>query len=163
MVSRRSVIRRMTRSGEEHPELVLDNLVKVVRTTGGIGVVGVYMPEDPGAATEAAKEGRIGWDYGTFFTKGQRMGTGQAPVKRYNRQLRDLIIDGRARPSWIVSHELPLDDAPTAYENFDQRLDGWTKVLLHPRAVSGPKPPAVNAVSIRFGIAAARNLPRTSS
>ncbi len=119
-------------SGEEHPELVLDNLVKVVRTTGGIGVVGVYVPQDPGAATEAAKVGRIGWDYGTFFTKGQRMGTGQAPVKRYNRQLRDLIINGRARPSWIVSHELALVDAPTAYENFDRRVDGWTKVLLHP-------------------------------
>jgi len=119
-------------SGAEHPELVLDNLVQVVRTAGAIGVVGVYMPEDPGAGSEQAKEGRIRWDYGTFFTKGQRMGTGQAPVKRYNRQLRDLIIEGRARPSWIVSHELGLDDAPTAYENFDKRVDGWTKVLLHP-------------------------------
>ena len=119
-------------AGEEHPELVLDNLVKVVRTAGAIGVVGVYMPEDPGAMSEQAKEGRIGWDYGTFFTKGQRMGTGQAPVKRYNRQLRDLIIEGRARPSWIVSHELGLDEAPAAYENFDMRVNGWTKVLLHP-------------------------------
>jgi glutathione-independent formaldehyde dehydrogenase len=119
-------------TGDEHPELVLDNLVKVVRTTGAIGVVGVYVPEDPGAATEPAKQGRIGWDYGTFFTKGQRMGTGQCPVKRYNRKLRDLIIEGRARPSWIVSHELPLDHAPEAYEKFDQRADGWTKVLLHP-------------------------------
>jgi glutathione-independent formaldehyde dehydrogenase len=119
-------------SGVEHPELVLDNLVSVVRTAGAIGVVGVYMPEDPGATTDGAKEGRIGWDYGTFFTKGQRMGTGQAPVKRYNRQLRDLIIEGRARPSWIVSHELSLDEAPSAYENFDKRVAGWTKVLLHP-------------------------------
>src|ERR1700753_3517060 len=71
-------------SGQEHPELVLDNLVKVVKTAGAIGVVGVYVPEDEGAVTEQAKRGRIGWDYGTFFTKGQRMGTGQAPVKRYN-------------------------------------------------------------------------------
>jgi len=119
-------------SGEEHPELVLDNLVKVVRATGAIGVVGVYMPEDPGASNEQAKEGRIGWDYGTFFTKGQRMGTGQAPVKRYNRQLRDLIIAGRATPGFIVSHELPLSQAPEGYANFDDRKDGWTKVLLHP-------------------------------
>ena len=85
-----------------------------------------------GAATEAAKVGRIGWDYGTFFTKGQRMGTGQAPVKRYNRQLRDLIINGRARPRGIAPTQLALVDAPTAYENFDRRVDGWTKVLLHP-------------------------------
>lgn len=119
-------------SGDEHPELVLDNLVKVVRTAGAIGVVGVYMPEDPGAATDGAKEGRIGWDYGTFFTKGQRMGTGQAPVKRYNRQLRDLIITGRAKPGWIVSHEVSLEQAPDAYDKFDRRVDGYTKVLLHP-------------------------------
>jgi glutathione-independent formaldehyde dehydrogenase len=119
-------------SGTEHPELVLDNLIKVVRTTGGIGVVGVYVPEDPGAQDEGAKEGRIGFDYGTFFTKGQSMGTGQAPVKRYNRQLRDLIIAGRASPSFLVSHELPLTKAVEGYEHFDNREDGWTKVLLRP-------------------------------
>jgi glutathione-independent formaldehyde dehydrogenase len=120
--------------GDEHPELVLDNLVAVVRSAGSIGVVGVYPPQDPQAANENAKHGRVGWDYGTFFTKGQRMGTGQAPVKRYNRQLRDLIITGRATPGWIVSHELSLDEAPEAYRRFDERQDGWTKVLLHPAA-----------------------------
>jgi glutathione-independent formaldehyde dehydrogenase len=119
-------------SGTEHPELVLDNLVKAVRTTGGIGVVGVYVPEDPGAKDEGAKEGRIGFDYGTFFTKGQSMGTGQAPVKRYNRQLRDLILTGQAKPSFLVSHELPLDEAAEGYQHFDDREDGWTKVLLRP-------------------------------
>ena len=119
-------------SGDEHPELVLDNLVQSVRTTGGIGVVGVYVPEDPGAATEGAKEGRVAFDYGTFFMKGQHMGTGQAPVKRYNRQLRDLIVAGRATPSFIVSHELSLDEAASGYEHFDKREDGWTKVLLRP-------------------------------
>jgi glutathione-independent formaldehyde dehydrogenase len=119
-------------SGEEHPELVLDNLVAVVRATGGIGVVGVYMPEDPGAADEGAQQGRIGFDYGTFFTKGQHMGTGQAPVMRYNRQLRDLIVAGRANPSFIVSHELPLEQAADGYRRFDDREDGWTKVLLRP-------------------------------
>ena len=118
--------------GDEHPELVLDNLVKTVRTTGGIGVVGVYVPEDPDAADEGAKEGRIGFDYGTFFTKGQSMGTGQAPVKRYNRELRDLIVAGRATPGWIVSHELSLAEAADGYDHFDKREDGWTKVLLHP-------------------------------
>ena len=121
-------------TGEEHPELVMDNLVAVVRSAGSIGVVGVYVPEDPGAANELAKQGRVAFEFGTFFTKGQRMGTGQAPVKRYNRALRDLIIAGRARPSFIVSHELGLDEAPDAYARFDRREDGWTKVLLHPGA-----------------------------
>jgi len=40
------------------------------------------------------------------------------------------------RPSQIVSHELPLDDAPSAYDQFDRRADGWTKVILHPGTAS---------------------------
>lgn len=60
------------------------------------------------------------------------MGTGQAPVKRYNRELRDLIVAGKARPSFVVSHELSLEEAPTGHERIDAREDGWTKVLLHP-------------------------------
>lgn len=121
-------------TGEEHPELVLDNLVRAVRSTGVIGVVGVYMPQDPGAADAAAKDGRVAWDYGTFFAKGQRMGTGQCPVKHYNRELRDLIVAGRAHPGLLVSHELPLTAAPDGYAHFDKREDGWTKVVLHPAA-----------------------------
>ena len=120
--------------GDEHPEMVLDSLVRAVRTTGGIGVVGVYVPSDPQAANAGAQQGRIGFDYGTFFQKGQQMGTGQCPVKRYNERLRDLIIAARATPSLLVSHELSLDEAPAAYEKFDQRADGYTKVLLHPAA-----------------------------
>ena len=34
-------------AGDEHPEMVLDGLIKSVRATGGIGVVGVYVPSDP--------------------------------------------------------------------------------------------------------------------
>lgn len=119
-------------AGQEHPEMVLDKLVEVVGATGRLGVVGVYNPQDPGAATEGAQEGRSGFNYGLVFDKGLSMGQGQCPVKRYNHQLRDLIIRGKARPSLIVSHELPLDQAADAYKNFDQRADGWTKVLLKP-------------------------------
>ncbi|MDQ1583124.1 MAG: glutathione-independent formaldehyde dehydrogenase [Microbacteriaceae bacterium] len=121
-------------SGQEHPEMVLDNLVKVVRATGHIGVVGVYQPHDPNAATQGAKEGRYAFDFGSAFEKGLTIATGQCPVKKYNVHLRDLIIRGKAHPSEIVSHELPLDEAPTAYNSFDKREDGWTKVLLHPAA-----------------------------
>jgi glutathione-independent formaldehyde dehydrogenase len=119
-------------AGEEHPEMVLDNLVGVVRATGHIGVVGVYVPEDPGAANSLAKEGRISFEYGQAFTKGISLAGGQCPVKRYNRELRDLITAGRAEPSWIVSHEVPLDEAVDAYAKFDAREDGYTKVLLRP-------------------------------
>jgi glutathione-independent formaldehyde dehydrogenase len=62
------------------------------------------------------------------------MGTGQANVKHYNAALRDLIIEGKATPGFLVSHELPLAQAPEGYSHFDKREDGWTKVLLHPHS-----------------------------
>ncbi len=92
----------------------------------------VYVPQDPDAATEEAKQGRVAFDYGLAFDKGLSIGSGQCPVKRYNRELRDLIIRGRATPSFIVSHELSLEEAVDAYDKFDKRIDGSTKVLLHP-------------------------------
>ncbi|MEV0395762.1 glutathione-independent formaldehyde dehydrogenase [Polymorphospora rubra] len=125
--------------GGEQPARVLDNLVDVVRSTGGIGVIGVYVPEDPGAADEGAKHGRIGFNFGKMFSKGQRIGTGQCPVMRYNRHLRDMIITGRATPSIVVSHELPLTEAPDAYDKFDRRVDGYTKVVLKPEMSGGTR------------------------
>jgi glutathione-independent formaldehyde dehydrogenase len=94
--------------------------------------VGVYVPQDPGGPDELAKHGEVVFDFGEFWFKGQRMGCGQCPVKAYNRYLCALIEDGKAQPSFVVSHELPLDEAPNAYEHFDARDDGWTKVVLKP-------------------------------
>lgn len=53
-------------------------------------------------------------------------------MKAYNRYLRDMIVAGKAKPSFVVSHELSIDDAEMAYHKFDKREDGFTKVLLHP-------------------------------
>ncbi|MET0321295.1 MAG: glutathione-independent formaldehyde dehydrogenase [Duganella sp.] len=120
------------RHGKEVPNLTMNNLVKAVKPTGGIGVVGVFLPEDPGAKDDLAKEGKLAFDFGNFWFKGQKIGTGQANVKHYNRQLANLIHVGKAKPSAIISHELELDEAPKAYEKFDKRADGWTKVVLKP-------------------------------
>lgn len=118
--------------GDEQPAIVLNSLVDAVRPTGMLGVVGLYVPQDPGGPTEHAKNGELLFAMGKFFEKGLRMGTGQADVKAYNRHLRDLILAGKATPSKVVSHRLPLDQAPEAYEHFDKREPGWTKVLLKP-------------------------------
>ncbi|MEV4970723.1 glutathione-independent formaldehyde dehydrogenase [Streptomyces scopuliridis] len=120
--------------GVEHPNTTLNNLVHSVRFTGGIGVVGVFVPQDPNSPDSLYQDGEVAFDYGLHWFKGQTMGTGQCNVKAYNRQLCGLIEQGRARPSWIVSHELPLAEAPSGYRHFDARDDGWTKVLLHPAA-----------------------------
>src|SRR3569833_3872330 len=108
----------------------MHNLVKSVKASGGRGVGGVFVPQDPGGADEMAKRGQMAFDFGAFFTKVQRMGTGQANVKAYNRRLMRLIEQGRAKPSFIISHALQLDKAPVGYQNFDERKDGWTMVAL---------------------------------
>jgi glutathione-independent formaldehyde dehydrogenase len=122
-----------TGEGEE-PAVVLNSLVDTVRPTGRIGVPGLYVPNDPGGVSEEAKKGMLLVAVGRLFEKGLRFGTGQANVKSYNRQLRDLIIEGRAEPGFVVSHQLPLEAAPEAYRKFDQRAEGYTKVVLRPAA-----------------------------
>ncbi|MGC2503000.1 MAG: glutathione-independent formaldehyde dehydrogenase, partial [Silvibacterium sp.] len=50
--------------GDEHPNMTMNNLVKSVRFTGGIGVVGIFLPKDPGGADKLAKQGEIAFDIG---------------------------------------------------------------------------------------------------
>ncbi|HEY3861548.1 MAG TPA: glutathione-independent formaldehyde dehydrogenase [Verrucomicrobiae bacterium] len=119
-------------AGHEVPNQTMNDLVKSVRPAAGLGIVGVFVPADPKGADKLAKKGQIAFDIGAFFEKGLHMGSGQANVKAYNRYLSNLIHAGRAKPSWIVSHEISLDEAPEAYEEFDKRTEGWTKVILHP-------------------------------
>jgi threonine dehydrogenase-like Zn-dependent dehydrogenase len=121
-------------AGKEVPNLVMNSLVDAVKATGTLGIIGVFIPKDPGAEDKLAKIGQIAFDFGKFWFKGQKMGTGQCNVKAYNRRLRDLIHHGKANPSMIISHELSLDEAPMAYQRFDARDEGWTKVILHPHA-----------------------------
>ena len=116
----------------EEPARVLNDLIRVTKPTGQLGVVGLYLPQDPGGVSEAAKKGQLLIEFGKFFEKGLRLGSGQADVKRYNRQLRDLIIAGKAKPSFLVSHRLPLSQAPEGYRIFDQKTAGCTKVILKP-------------------------------
>ncbi|MFP5070729.1 glutathione-independent formaldehyde dehydrogenase [Pseudonocardia nantongensis] len=120
--------------GEEQPAMVLNQLVDTVRPTGGIGTVGLYLPSDPGAPNENAAQGLLLFNIGRFFERGLRMGTGQADAKAYAHQLRDLIVTGRAEPSFVVSQEVPLSEAPDAYARFDKREPGYSKVLLHPHS-----------------------------
>jgi len=43
-----------------------------------------------------------------------------------------MIVAGRMKPSAVVSHRLPLRDAPDAFAKFDARSDGYIKVVLEP-------------------------------
>jgi threonine dehydrogenase-like Zn-dependent dehydrogenase len=116
----------------EKPNVVLENMIRVTRACGGLGIPGLYVPSDPGAPDDASAKGMISLSFGKLFEKGLSLGTGQCNVKAYNRYLRDLIIAGKAKPSFVVSHEVGLDAAEEAYDKFDKRVDGYTKVIIHP-------------------------------
>jgi len=116
----------------EVPNIVLENMIKVTRACGGLGIPGLYVPSDPGAPDESSGKGMLSMSFGKLFEKGLSLATGQCNVKQYNRYLRDMIIAGKAKPSFVISHEVTLDDAEVAYEKFDKRIEGYTKVLIHP-------------------------------
>ena len=107
-------------------------MIDVVKPTGAMGIPGLYVPSDPGGIDDSAKQGSLLLSFGKLFEKGLRLGTGQCNVKKYNAYLRDLIISGKESPSFVVSHEISIDDAPEAYQKFDQRVEGYTKVILNP-------------------------------
>lgn len=112
-----------------NPNQVLEDLVKVVNPAGHIGVIGVYLQQDPKARNEQEKNGILNIPFGIMWSKGISMMTGQAPVKNYHMLLRDLIIEDKAKPSFIVSDHISLDEAPQAYAEFDKR-DQMTKPVI---------------------------------
>ncbi len=116
----------------QHEQPRFDQLSRLVNPTGRLGIIGVFPAEDPQAAGELERRGHLDVPWGRLFSKGVTIGMGRDHDKRYNDFLRDLIASGRIRPSAIVSHRLPLADAADAYRRFDERRDGYIKVVLNP-------------------------------
>jgi threonine dehydrogenase-like Zn-dependent dehydrogenase len=57
---------------------------------------------------------------------------GQTHVQKYLRPLLERIEKGEIDPSFVVTHRMPLDEAPRAYEMFNNKEDGCIKVVLKP-------------------------------
>jgi glutathione-independent formaldehyde dehydrogenase len=117
----------------QSPAQVIEDVIRVTNPTGNVGLIGVYFPKDPRGVDENEKQGKFTISLGQAWEKGLSIEMGQAPVKRYNEYLRDLIVAGIAKPSFLVSHRLPLEAAPDAYHKFDERIEGYTKILLKPQ------------------------------
>lgn len=69
---------------------------------------------------------------GAFMNKGLTMKTGQTHIHRYLRPLTDRIQNGEIDPSFLITHRLPLEQAPHAYEIFKHKRDNCIKVVLKP-------------------------------
>lgn len=123
-------------------DIVLNQCVQVTDFTGGIGVVGLYLPPTggptPGAPLSTGKGGTFPVPVGLMWTKALSISGGPAELRRLQPQLRDLVQSGKAKPSVIIDEVLDsLDDLPAAYKKFEARLIIKPVVRLpHPHSVS---------------------------
>jgi len=98
----------------------LRDAIMACRPGGIVSVVGVY-----GGLLDKFPSGAL-------MNKGLTLKTGQCHVQRYTRRLYEHIRDGAIDPSFVVTHRLPLEEAPNAYETFKHKQDGCVKVVLTP-------------------------------
>jgi len=69
---------------------------------------------------------------GAAFAKGLTLKMGQTHAPRYLRPLLTRIQNGEIDPSFVISHRFPLSEAAKAYDLFNRKEDGCTKVVLKP-------------------------------
>jgi glutathione-independent formaldehyde dehydrogenase len=118
-------------SATEHPAAVLNSLMEITRAGGSLGIPGLYVTGDPGAATEAAKIGSLSLRLGLGWAKSHAFTTGQCPVMKYHRGLMNAILHDKVQIAQAVNAKaIPLTDAPTGYQEFDE--GAATKFVLNP-------------------------------
>ncbi|MBA2696945.1 MAG: formaldehyde dehydrogenase, glutathione-independent [Actinobacteria bacterium] len=107
-------------SSQEAPATVLNSLMTITRAGGGLGIPGLYVTGDPGAADDAAKEGSLSLRLGLGWAKSHSFMTGQCPVMKYHRGLMMAILHDRVDIAKAVNATtVTLDEAPQAYADFD--------------------------------------------
>jgi threonine dehydrogenase-like Zn-dependent dehydrogenase len=95
--------------------------IDIVRRGGTISLIGVY----GGMADPLPML--------TLFDKQIQLRMGQANVRRWTDEILPLLMDGDPLGvDAFASHQVPLEQAPEAYEKFQKKEDGAVKVLLKP-------------------------------
>jgi glutathione-independent formaldehyde dehydrogenase len=123
-------------SSTEQPATVLNSMMDVTRAGGGIGIPGLYVTGDPGAADDAAKQGSLSIQIGLGWSKSHSFMTGQCPVMRYHRQLMMAILHDRVQIAKAVNATaITIDDAPRGYREFDSGAS--KKYVLDPNGYLG--------------------------
>jgi glutathione-independent formaldehyde dehydrogenase len=104
----------------EAPATVLNSLMEVTRVAGRIGIPGLYVTDDPGAADTAAQTGNLSVRLGLGWAKSHSFFTGQTPVMKYHRNLMQAILWDRINIADVVNVQvITLDKAPDGYAEFD--------------------------------------------
>ncbi len=69
---------------------------------------------------------------GAWMNRSLTLRTGQCHVQKYMRPLLGLIEQGKIDPTRVITHWLPLTEAPTGYDLFKNKQDHCEKVVLSP-------------------------------
>ncbi|MDB6043203.1 MAG: Alcohol dehydrogenase GroES domain protein [Gammaproteobacteria bacterium] len=107
----------------------LREALKVCRNGGTVSIPGVY-----GGFLDKVP-------FGSIVNRALTIKSGQTHVQRYLAPLLKLIEQGAIDPSFIVTHRLPLEQAPEGYRMFRDKEDSCIKVVLKPWA----DPPTLNS------------------
>src|SRR4051795_4176119 len=119
---------------KEQPATVLNSLMDLTRAGGALGIPGLYVTGDPGAADDAAKTGSLSIRLGLGWAKSHAFYTGQCPVMKYNRGLMMAILHDRVQIARNVNATVVgLDDAPQGYQDFDSGVA--KKFVLDPHGM----------------------------
>lgn len=105
---------------------VLRQAIMNCRKGGTISVPGVYI----------SLVDKIPW--GAAMNKGLTFKMGQTHMQRYMGPLLQKVIDGEIDPSFVITHEVPLERAPEMYKTFRDKQDGCIKVVLKPGLDGAP-------------------------
>jgi threonine dehydrogenase-like Zn-dependent dehydrogenase len=100
--------------------LALREAIMACRNGGVVSVIGVY-----GGFVDK-------FPMGSVMNRGLTIRSGQCHVQRYMRPLLERIQAGELDPSFVITHRLPLDEAPRGYELFKHKQDDCVKVVLQP-------------------------------
>jgi glutathione-independent formaldehyde dehydrogenase len=125
-------------SSQEAPATVLNALMEVTRAGGSLGIPGLYVTGDPGAADEAAQQGSLSIRLGLGWAKSHSFTTGQCPVMQYHHGLMKAILHDRVQIAKAVNATaITLDDAPRGYREFDEGAS--RKYVIDPNGYLGAK------------------------
>ncbi|GME35177.1 hypothetical protein M1834_008936 [Neofusicoccum parvum] len=115
---------------EIQQNIIVNQMVAVTASGGGIGQVGVTttVPESAGAPLANTMSPNITFPSSDFFIKGLGFRTGAVDVKKLAPQLVELIASGKAKPSFVVSKEIGIEEAPEYYDLFEKKKE--TKVVI---------------------------------
>jgi len=69
---------------------------------------------------------------GAFMNKALTLKTGQTHVQRYMKPLLERVRNGDIDPSFVITHRMRLEDAPSGYQTFLNKEDECIKVVLTP-------------------------------